>query len=161
MFQMILFNVSSHLTCLTRKIKFRHEGGNIFEEAFVCKGHCQLYSEVPMWLSYSRFSITKHGDFYDGSFYLLVDGQRFAFIEAHNSNNTPSGSATINLQLTAGQVVQVENSGSNYVQGTSSEGFIESWFTGHLLYALWCVLVWRSSNRQATVKWNVACEKEK
>ena len=52
------------------------------------------------------------------------------------SNEAPSSSATINLQLSAGQLVRIENFGSTLVYGTFEEGFLQSWFTGHLLYAL-------------------------
>ena len=48
---------------------------------------------------------------------------------------TPTASFTINIQLTAGQVVKVENDNSASVTGTNS-GYINSWFTGHMLYAL-------------------------
>ena len=48
----------------------------------------------------------------------------------------PASSSTINLELTAGQIVRVENIVSTEVAGTEFTGVIRSWFTGHLLYAL-------------------------
>ena len=49
---------------------------------------------------------------------------------------TPSGSATIILELTAGHIVRVENDYSNIIYGTDNSGTIRSWFTGHMLYEL-------------------------
>ena len=85
-----------------------------------------------------RFSVVKFGTNYYGSFYLRVDDARYALVEvfAGSSDSNPLGSATINIELTAGQVVHIENVGSTSVYGTNSAGFIYSWFTGHLLYAL-------------------------
>ena len=82
--------------------------------------------------------MNKEGNQYYGSFYLLVDEVRYAYKDAYfgNDNGAPSGSATINIELTAGQVVRIENIGSTTIYGTDSSGFIYSWFTGHLLYAL-------------------------
>ena len=44
--------------------------------------------------------------------------------------------ATINIELRAGQIVRIEYKGSSKVGGTNSTGTMLSWFTGHLLYAL-------------------------
>ena len=84
-----------------------------------------------------RFSVVKHGNYYSGAFYILVDKARYAFVnEFANTNSTPLGSATINIELTAGQVVRIENDWSTRIYGTDSDGYIYSWFSGHLLYAL-------------------------
>ena len=48
-----------------------------------------------------------------------------------------SGSATINLELNAGQTIMVENWGSGNVYAFDPYGGFYSWFTGHLLYAIW------------------------
>ena len=83
--------------------------------------------------------MNKEGNNYDGGFWLLVDEVRFAYKDAQDtssSNSLPSGSATINVELTAGQIVRVENRGSSLLYGTDAEGFMNSWFTGHLLYGL-------------------------
>ncbi len=99
-------------------------------------------NNVPFFFSHdSRFSVTKTSDNYHASFYLLVDNQRFAFKDAYlgSSHSTPSTSATISLQLKAGQVIKVENVSSNSVWGTDSDGAMLSWFTGHLLFPLWNV----------------------
>ena len=63
---------------------------------------------------------------------------RFAYVEEYggNSDLDPSGTATINIELTAGQIVRIENAGSTAIYGTNSPGYMYSWFTGHLLYAL-------------------------
>ena len=68
----------------------------------------------------------------------MVDEARYAEIdlETINSDGYPDGSATINIELTAGQIVRVENIISTVVYGTDASGYLYSWFTGHLLYAL-------------------------
>ncbi len=82
--------------------------------------------------------MNKKGNDYSGSFSILVGEAAIAFKEAGftNSNEDPSGSATINLELTAGERVRVQNVDSSVVYGTAQFGVIESWFTGHLLYVL-------------------------
>ena len=82
--------------------------------------------------------MNKEGNEYNGSFYFLVDEIRYAEKDGHSgdSNQAPASSATINLQLNAGQLVRIENVGSTLLYGTHAEGFVQSWFTGHLLYAL-------------------------
>ena len=86
-----------------------------------------------------RFSVNKSGNEYQGSFYFLVDEVRYANKDLYvGSDVHPSGSATINVELRAGQLVRIENYGSTVIFGTSDdeEGEMYSWFTGHLLYAL-------------------------
>ena len=82
--------------------------------------------------------MNKHGTDYIGSFYILVDEVRYAYVEeiATNSDYNPAISSTINIQLTAGQIVRIENVGSLQIYGTNSAGYMHSWFTGHLLCAL-------------------------
>ena len=83
--------------------------------------------------------MNKEGNNSDGGFWFLVDEVRFAYKDAEDpssSNILPAGSATISLELTAGQIVRIENRGSSVLYGTDAEGFMNSWFTGHLLYAL-------------------------
>ena len=83
-----------------------------------------------------RFSVNKHGTDYGGSFFVLVDEVKYAYYEEYGPNDsTQSGSATINIELTAGQVVRIENKSSTEIYGTDSTGVMWSWFTGHLLYA--------------------------
>ena len=81
--------------------------------------------------------MNKEGNEYNGSFYFLVDEVRYAEKDgvSGGSNEAPASSATINLQLNAGQLVRIENVGSTLLYGTHAEGFVQSWFTGHLLYA--------------------------
>ena len=81
--------------------------------------------------------MVKHGNDYFGPFYFLVDEVRYANVEeyAFNSDYNPAGSGTINIELTAGQVVRIENFRSTAILGTNAAGYIYSWFTGHLLYA--------------------------
>ena len=83
-----------------------------------------------------RFSVNKSGNEYQGSFYFLVDEVRYANKDVYvGSDVHPSGSATINVELRAGQIVRIENYGSTVIFG-SDDGVMYSWFTGHLLYAL-------------------------
>ena len=84
-----------------------------------------------------RFSVVKRCDNFYGTFYLLLDEMRYTYVDEYvESNFIPAGSATINIELTAGQVVRIENAGSTMIYGTHSTGYIYSWFTGHLLHAL-------------------------
>ena len=79
------------------------------------------------------------GEDYWGSFIVLVDDTEYAYKDAWfggASDNTPSGSATITIELKAGQIVRILNKGSTDVLGTAPAGFLYSWFTGYLLYAL-------------------------
>ena len=45
-------------------------------------------------------------------------------------------SGSIILELTAGQLVRIENDASSLVLGTAEEYGYLSWFTGYLLHAL-------------------------
>ena len=67
-----------------------------------------------------------------------MNGERYAVydIEEEGFEQVVQGSATINIQLTAGQVVQIENILSTKIYGTELSGYVSSWFTGHLLYTL-------------------------
>ena len=66
-----------------------------------------------------------------------MDEERFAFEDEWNkTDDSTSGTATINMELTAGQIVRIENYASSLIYGTDPSGYIFSWFTGHLLYAL-------------------------
>ena len=88
--------------------------------------------------SYVRLAPVSHDD--DGGsgiFYFLLDEEQLAQYHLQISGASyPNGAATINLELTAGQIVRIENWGSSTIYGTNSNGLINSWFTGHLLYAL-------------------------
>ena len=86
-----------------------------------------------------RFSVQKTGNENSSNLWLLVDEARFMFCGFVIDNDPgPSNSITINIQLTAGQIVRVENSHSTQIYGTHSlDGAIESWFTGFMLYELW------------------------
>ena len=86
--------------------------------------------------------MTKSSDDHQSDFWIFVDEIRFAYSEIdtggdtdNSGSKTPSSSVTINIQLTAGQIVKVQNDNSALVYGTSS-GVVQSWFTGHMLYAL-------------------------
>ncbi len=81
----------------------------------------------------------KQGNNEHGSFYILVDGVRFVYKDSwfYNSNPSPSGAASITVELEAGQVVSIENFGSDTVYGkTHFDTYYNSWFSGHLLYTL-------------------------
>ena len=82
--------------------------------------------------------MNKEGNASHGTFWFLVDEVRYAYKTAYfyNADSTPSGSTTINIELTAGQIVRIENLDSTVIYGTHEDGFMQSWFTGHLLHAL-------------------------
>ena len=86
----------------------------------------------------SRLSVAKRGFDGRGDFVLLVDEQRYLGTTTYttNSDAKPTGTATINIELTAGQIVRVENRESTSIFGTSSGGTIQSYFTGYMLYLL-------------------------
>ena len=85
-----------------------------------------------------RFSVTTRGSGDSGSFGFLIDENMRAFKSASygTENLYPSGSATVSLKVKAGQIVQIQNFGLEEIFGTGSIGSMDSWFTGHLLYAL-------------------------
>ena len=82
--------------------------------------------------------MAKAGNYYYGDFIFLVDDEQYAYVDegTDNSNLTPTGTGSINIELTAGQTVRIENQGSFSVIGSDELGMMYSWFTGHLLYAL-------------------------
>ena len=81
--------------------------------------------------------MAKIGNEFSGTFYFLVDEVRYAVVEEYTDDDAwPGGYATINMELSAGQLVRIENVGSTILYGTETDGFYFSWFTGHLLYAL-------------------------
>ena len=65
-----------------------------------------------------------------------MDEQRHAGLFLRTPHQNVAGSTPIVLELTAGQVVRIENDISTIVYGTDSDGTIHSWFTGHILYLL-------------------------
>ena len=70
-------------------------------------------------------------------FWLLIDEERYVYSAIYTyGGGTPTGTVTINLELTAGQIVRVENNDSTLIYGTDANGIIQSWFTGFLMYAL-------------------------
>ncbi len=85
-----------------------------------------------------RFSANKEGNEYYGSFFFRVDGVRVGDVDeyAQSSNPNPQGSGTINLYLTAGQEVDVENLGATIGYGTNDVLGYRSWFTGFILFPL-------------------------
>ncbi len=69
-----------------------------------------LFFPFFLFLFFLRFSATKGGDNYQGSFYFLVDNEPFAAESIYTmGNHNPSGSNVITLHLLAGQTVGVEN----------------------------------------------------
>ena len=81
--------------------------------------------------------MAKMGNLDEGSVFFLVDGERYAGLDEQSVGaDTAAGTATITIELTAGQIVQTENFESTVVVGTVNDLAIFSWFTGHLLYAL-------------------------
>ena len=79
----------------------------------------------------------KRGNNHWADFILKVDDTPyFTFILSTGDHGEPGGCATITVQLTAGQVVSVQNDQSTSIYGTDSTGAYNSWFTGRLLYLL-------------------------
>ena len=69
--------------------------------------------------------MTKLGNDGHGVFFFLVDEEKFAFEDEWNTGDeSTSGSCTINMQLTAGQIVRIENWQSTGIYGTESEGYM-------------------------------------
>ena len=86
--------------------------------------------------SHCRFSVTKRGSDFSGTFVFTVDDDAYAAMLTFSDNDSaPSASATINLELSAGQVVRVENVDSAIIFGTEF-GLVYTWFSGHLLFPL-------------------------
>ena len=84
----------------------------------------------------------KRSDYSQSKWWLLVDNSRTTYynMDYHEADcsgsQTPTSAATINLQLTAGQIVRVENDQSDVLYGTDSNGIMQTWFTGFMIYAL-------------------------
>ena len=104
----------------------------------VYPGVCILSTEI-LYYDIFRFSIAKRSNDGRAHFWLLIDEERYFYfnIALDGGSTAPTGTATINIQLTAGQIVRVENNISTLIYGTNSEGIIQSYFTGFLLYLLW------------------------
>ena len=51
-----------------------------------------------------------------------------------STENFHSATSTFILHLDQGQQLQVQNEISTIVYGTHSNGYVSSWFQGHLLY---------------------------
>ena len=80
--------------------------------------------------------MTKLGNDGHGAYFFLVDEERFAFEDEWNTGDeSTSGSCTINVQLTAGQILRIENWQSTGIYGTDSDGYVKTWFTGYLIFA--------------------------
>ena len=95
-------------------------------------------------IAVSRFSVHKFGDNNHGSFFFLVNGKQVAYKYLYVPGGTrPNGDATINLELSAGQTVQIENFGSVDIYGT---------------HALWCHVLmvhWSFALCSVTLQWLV------
>ena len=84
----------------------------------------------------------KRSDASQAKWWLLVDNTRITYFDMDyheqggSGTQTPTSAVTMNVQLTAGQVVRVENYKSSNVYGTDSSGVMMSWFTGFLIFAL-------------------------
>ena len=78
----------------------------------------------------------KRGNNNKANFRLFVDSQPYSVFALHTDFGEPGGCDTINIQLTAGQIVTVENEHSTELYGLDGAGAYNSWFTGFLLFAL-------------------------
>ena len=75
----------------------------------------------------------KRGDGYQGSFWLTVDYSPVAWTPVWQPYfYSPQSAVTFNLNLNTGNLVQVQNYGSNYLYGTS-QGAMQSFFSGYLI----------------------------
>ena len=93
-------------------------------------------AQIKTFLLCFRFTATKYGNNKSGSFCFLVDGQRvFSVSRLDKDESMLQGTGTINLQLTAGQKVTVQNRGSNRLHGRNENG-AHCWFTGFMLGGL-------------------------
>ena len=77
-----------------------------------------------------RFSITKRSTDSQARFALVVDEieKAYYYMDVHEDGSGteyPSGSFTINIQLTAGQIIRVANRNSEQIFGTD-EGLMMS-----------------------------------
>ena len=77
----------------------------------------------------------KRGNNNKANFRLFVDSQPYTVYALHTYFGEPGACVTINIQLTAGQVVSVENEHSTVLYGGGGGGY-NSWFSGFLLFAL-------------------------
>ena len=100
---------------------------------------CRFWQRAKFYNShfFFRFSVQKTGNEFSPLFWLLVDDDRYLNTGLVLSDDPdPSTSIIINIQLTAGQIVRVENRESTLIFGTSAGGDINSWFTGFMLYEI-------------------------
>ena len=90
------------------------------------------------FLCISRFSVAKRSNDGRANFWLLIDEDRYLYFDVNifDGGSAPTGTTAINIQLTAGQIVRVENNISTLIYGTDSAGTISSYFTGYMLYLL-------------------------
>ena len=110
----------------------------IFCVRFACSNNGDCFEENIISTVFSRFSVAKRGNNGRGDFWLLIDEDRYFISVTYSTNGAAAitGSMTINIELTAGQIVRVENEVSTVIYGTDSNGVIQSFFTGYMLYAL-------------------------
>ena len=91
--------------------------------------------------SFTRFLVATRSSDSQADFWFLIDEVRYVYhdmdyAEDGSATLNPTGTATINVQLTAGQIVRVENDNSITINGTDASGVINTWFTSYMLYAL-------------------------
>ena len=102
----------------------------------------QLQNDYRLVIFYIRFSVMKRSDYSQSKWWLLVDDSRITYYnmdyheEDSSGSETPTSAATINIQLTGGQIVRVENDQSDVLYGTDSAGIMQTWFTGFMIFAL-------------------------
>ena len=70
-------------------------------------------------LIFSRFFIANRSDDGRAHFWLLIDEERYFYLENYTTYSE-SVTTTINVELTAGQIVRVENNISTFISGTDS-----------------------------------------
>ena len=81
--------------------------------------------------------MTLRGNSAQTSFYLTIDSRPYIYKGVSFSRDRyPSSSATVSVRLNAGQVVKVVSQNTGTVYGVMGYGEVNSWFCGHLLYAV-------------------------
>ena len=83
-----------------------------------------------------RFSVAKRSDKYTSRFFLLIDGKQYYYHDLYTYDAYyATSTVTINVQLTKGQVVAVQNNWGDLLAGTH-DGYMSSFFTGYMIAPL-------------------------
>ncbi len=85
-----------------------------------------------------RFSVAKRSNKRRAHFWMAIDGVHHVYVVHYSGVDSdayyPTATMTVNVQLVAGQTVDVWNDTSDVIFGSSFGKM--SWFTGFLLYEM-------------------------